>query len=293
MSQTKSPRQKIQLVVPRATARRWIQNEIKQGRALPSANTFLTASLTPALRSFLQWFEGVLELLDRIIDSPEIANDWRSSAGKFAESMNLQADRLRRIYAYREFRDECIGKLESLHRRLRYIPEALPTSTATLSSQVGEAKDVALQQVFIVHGHDEAAKESVARFLMQLEIKPVILAEEPSRGKAIIEKLEASDDVAFAVVLLTPDDVGAVKEHKDNLQPRARQNVVLELGYFMALLGRDYVCALYKGDVEIPSDYFGVVYIPFDDKGAWKPKLAQELNAAGVDVDLNKAYNLH
>jgi predicted nucleotide-binding protein len=207
--------------------------------------------------------------------------------------MNLQADRLRRIYAYREFRDECIGKLESLHRRLRYIPEALPTSTATLSSQVGEAKDVALQQVFIVHGHDEAAKESVARFLMQLEIKPVILAEEPSRGKAIIEKLEASDDVAFAVVLLTPDDVGAVKEHKDNLQPRARQNVVLELGYFMALLGRDYVCALYKGDVEIPSDYFGVVYITLDDNGAWKPKLAQELNAAGVDVDLNKAYNLH
>jgi predicted nucleotide-binding protein len=94
--------------------------------------------------------------------------------------------------------------------------------------------------------------------------------------------------VGFAVVLLTPDDVGrSVKE--EQLKPRARQNVLLELGYFISHLGRAKVCALKRGEVDIPSDFAGVVWEKMDDGNGWKLSLARELKAAGHDVDLNKA----
>ncbi len=113
--------------------------------------------------------------------------------------------------------------------------------------------------------------------------------EQPNTGKTIIEKFEHYSNVSFAIVLLTPDDIGAAKDDQSNKKQRARQNVILELGYFLGKLGRDRVCALYKSDVEIPSDYKGVLFIPMDDKGAWKMLLAKEIKQAKIDVDLNKA----
>lgn len=86
--------------------------------------------------------------------------------------------------------------------------------------------------------------------------------------------------------LLTPDDEGRAKG--GNLEPRARQNVLLELGYFIGCLGRDKVCALKRGSLEIPSDFAGVVWETMDDSGGWKQRLARELDAAGHKIDWNK-----
>ena len=143
-------------------------------------------------------------------------------------------------------------------------------------------------RVFVIHGHDEAAQETVARFLEKLEFQPIILHEQANKGRTIIEKFEDHADVPFAVVLLTPDDLGALKDEKSDLKPRARRNVILELGFFLGRLGRERVCPLVKGDVETPSDYDGVVYTKLDDAGAWKMKLVQELKAASFDVDANR-----
>jgi predicted nucleotide-binding protein len=143
--------------------------------------------------------------------------------------------------------------------------------------------------VFIVHGHDEQVKESTARFIEKLGLNAVILHEQANEGKTIIEKLEKHTDAGYAVVLFTPDDVGASAESKDSLQPRARQNVLVELGYMAAKIGRDKVCVLRKGGVEIPSDYLGVLYVDIDAAGAWRLKLAKELKVAGLKVDLNEA----
>lgn len=141
-------------------------------------------------------------------------------------------------------------------------------------------------RVFVVHGHDGEAREMVARFLSKVRLDPVILHEQANRGRTVIEKVEANSDVGFAVILLTPDDVGrSVKETQ--LEPRARQNVLLELGYFMAVLGRANVCAFKRGHVEIPSDFFGVVWTDFDEAGAWRQALARELSAAGYQIDWN------
>ena len=142
-------------------------------------------------------------------------------------------------------------------------------------------------RVFIVHGHDEGPRETVARFIETVGLEPVILHEQANRGKTIIEKLIANGNVGYAVVLLTPDDLGRGKS-EDEEKPRARQNVILELGYFLGHLGRERVIALLKDDVEIPSDYMGVVYTPFDEGGAWRQNLARELQTAGYEIDLNR-----
>jgi predicted nucleotide-binding protein len=143
------------------------------------------------------------------------------------------------------------------------------------------------RKVFIVHGHDDGTKETVARFVEAIGYQAVILHEQASKGQTVIEKIEANKDVDFAIVLLTPDDVGSAAGGE--LKPRARQNVILELGYFIAHLKRSHVVALMRDDIEVPSDFSGVIYISLDTRGAWKSLLAVEMKSAGLDIDLNKA----
>ncbi|MFA5060107.1 MAG: nucleotide-binding protein [Candidatus Omnitrophota bacterium] len=146
------------------------------------------------------------------------------------------------------------------------------------------------RKIFLVHGHDDGIKEATARFLEKLGLAPIILHEKPNQGRTIIEKISDYSDVGFAVVLLTGDDVGRINDAKcENLLPRARQNVVLELGYFLGRIGRQRVCALYQKGVEIPSDYSGVLFIPLDESGAWRVQLAKEIKATGIDLDMNSA----
>lgn len=142
------------------------------------------------------------------------------------------------------------------------------------------------RKVFVVHGHSEAAKEKMARFLSRLDFEPIILHEQASGNRTVIEKIEANSDIGFAVVLLTPDDVGGPVG--GDTKQRARQNVILELGYFVGKLGRSRVAVFKQGEVEVPSDFGGVVYIPFDGAGAWQQALGKELKEAGFDVDWNE-----
>jgi predicted nucleotide-binding protein len=171
--------------------------------------------------------------------------------------------------------------VESRVKAKEDLPRELPFSREP-------QKALGKKAVFLVHGHDEAAKESTARFVEKLGLRAIILHEQPNAGKTVIEKFEAHSNVGFAIVLLTPDDIGAPRNKSNETKPRARQNVILELGYFMGKLGRGRVCALYKEGVEIPSDYQGILYIQMDSAGAWRMALAKEIKNAGIDVDLNK-----
>jgi predicted nucleotide-binding protein len=145
-------------------------------------------------------------------------------------------------------------------------------------------------RVFLVHGHNELAIQETARFMEKFDLDVIILREQPNSGRTIIEKFIDFSDVGFSVVLLTSDDLGGAKEiPHDKQKPRARQNVILELGFFLGKLGRKRVCALYQEGIEIPSDYDGVIFIPLDKNGAWHMLLARELKSAGLSIDLNKA----
>ncbi|GAA2149934.1 hypothetical protein GCM10009760_43700 [Kitasatospora kazusensis] len=141
--------------------------------------------------------------------------------------------------------------------------------------------------IFVVHGHDELFRAQVVRLLENSTSRNVIvLDEQTSHGRTIIEKFEAhAGATAYAVVLLTGDDEGRVKGQSE-LKPRARQNVILELGYFMGAIGRAKVAVLHDADVEYPSDIHGVVYIAH--KNHWKLDLAKELRDSGIPVDFNK-----
>lgn len=182
---------------------------------------------------------------------------------------------------------QTVTMLEGLISRLEEKREDLQPDKA--SPIPGIAPLAGTRRVFVVHGHDEAAKEAVARFLSKLDLNPVILHEQPNQGRTVIEKFEGHADVDFAVVLLTPDDLGHPAGTPGEAKPRARQNVVFELGYFVGRLGRSRVCALHKGNVEILSDYDGVIYVSMDDPQGWRLLLAREIKAAGIDVDLNAA----
>ena len=162
------------------------------------------------------------------------------------------------------------------------------------SSEIGSSAEnaavVPSNRVFVVHGHDDAALQGLARFLEKLGLEAIILKEQPDQGRTIIEKFEnTADDIGFAVVLLTPDDIGASVKAETS-DARARQNVVFELGYFAAKLGRGRVCLLRKGHVEIPSDLYGVIYTDMDPADGWKAKLVGELKAAKLDFDANRFW---
>ena len=141
------------------------------------------------------------------------------------------------------------------------------------------------RKVFIVHGHDETSRETVARFLEKIGFEVVILHEQANKGRALITKFnEEAAGIGFAVVLMTPDDMGGAKGRE--AKPRARQNVIFELGFFIGKLGPGRVAAIIAGDVELPSDYEGVVYIRLD--ADWRAQLARELQAASYEIDWNK-----
>lgn len=179
--------------------------------------------------------------------------------------------------------------IDFIQEKLQEREEAEISDIEDIEYMVSDLKE-AFNKVFIVHGHEHGVKEEVARFIEKLGLEPIILHEQPNKGRTIIEKFEDYADVHFAIVLLMGDDFGKAKEDSKDLRLRARQNVILELGYFLGKLGRDKVCAVYENGVEIPSDYSGVLFVPLDKSGKWKFDVVKELKAAGFDVDVNKLY---
>ena len=178
--------------------------------------------------------------------------------------------------------------LNEIEILIHNLPISIPDKMSKLESQEKKSRDIMGNKVFIVHGHDGLAKLEMARTLEKGEFEAIILHEQASGGKTIIEKIESYTDVRFAVVLYTPCDMGRVQEVKvDEEKNRARQNVVFEHGYLIGKLGRERVCALVKGDIETPGDISGVVYITMDEAGAWKMALAKEMINAGIPVNMN------
>lgn len=180
---------------------------------------------------------------------------------------------------FKDITDNVLEECES------QIQEAVPKSEVPTPNKPEAPMDKS--KVFIVHGHDEVARLEVARFVENLGFEAIILHEQASSGNTIIEKIEKNSNVGFAIVLYTPCDVGASQKQKDQLKSRARQNVVLEHGYLMGKIGRENVCYLLKGDVEIPSDINGLAFAPMDEGGGWKLAVIKDLKKRGYDIDLD------
>jgi predicted nucleotide-binding protein len=275
--------------VSRKEADEKLTNQIVKGEELASRTLSQQDDVKRLEADLKTWVEFTTHLLGSIFNSDSFANEFAKFIGRMYHPQMTAFDRWKQ-----EQRDvlERLRRLNSIKMRLEMIPE--PASRAN-SREVEprhtgrETSASSSREIFVVHGHDEASMHAVARFLDKLDIQPVILHEKPDRGRTVIEKFEAHADVGFAVALLTQDDVGGPASAPEKLNPRARQNVIFELGYFFGKLGRARVCALYQEGVELPSDIHGVIYVPYDSAGSWKLRLAKEIKAAGFVVDLNKA----
>lgn len=187
------------------------------------------------------------------------------------------------------------GDLLAILREHGLIPPTEEAAAAEPEAEPAAPPPVVIKpaKVFLVHGRDEAAKHAVARFLKtRVGLDVVILSERPNKGRSILTKFqEESEGATFAVILMTPDDLGSLRP--ELLPPgsaapaakmRPRQNVIFEMGFFIGQFGVDRVCALVPPGVERPSDYDGIVYVPYDDAEGWQRKLVTELHAANVPV---------
>lgn len=167
--------------------------------------------------------------------------------------------------------------------------KAVLEGAATHSSGGGNGDS---RKAFVVYGHDTTAKTELEAMLRRWNIEPLILDQLPSGGMTIIEKLEQyQDDVAFGVVLATPDDEGHRAGQDAEKAFRARQNVVLELGMLLSRLGRSRVAILIRNPdtMERPSDIQGLIYVPFKDSvNETALPLAKEMNSHGIAIDLGK-----
>lgn len=176
-----------------------------------------------------------------------------------------------------------------LEQAVRSLEEEIAHPTHAWNASVASQPEKIIsnaRKAFVVHGHDDGARETIARFLEKIDFEATILHERPNKGRTIITKFrEEAADIGFAIVLMTPDDHGG--KVGEETRPRARQNVVFELGFFIGALGPERVVAMLKGDVERPSDFDGVLYISLDDSN-WRVALARELQAIGFEVDWNK-----
>lgn len=269
------------LTVTLADAESRISSQIEKGRQLLKSPINSDRELKTAEAEYSKWNSFNTELLRRIFDSPEVSEEYSAFYGSV---ILMDPSFSHKVKNYHKDVQDKINRLESIKERLSLYEK--PSKPFTTEKQKTTAVG---NKVFIVHGRDEGIKQTTARFLEKLGLKPLILHEQPNKGQTIIEKFEDYSSVAYAVVLLTPDDLGKQNPDSSALSPRARQNVVFELGFFLGKLGRERVCSLYKEGIEIPSNYGGVAYIPFDEAGAWKLSLARELKEAGLDIDLNKA----
>jgi predicted nucleotide-binding protein len=281
------------LTKSRSEARQQLIARQEAGYALIERSTHSSETLEVLQADYKKWSQYNVELISRMFttDQYKTEYDWSTYSHVISMGRTSLSDERNNLTKSIAKKVEAIS---SLAERLDLINEivGLSPDNAVITHKAPPIK--LSRNVFLVHGHDEEVKSIVARFLEHCGLVPIILHEQADRGRTIIEKFEQSADVGFAVVLITPDDVGAaVRDGIPNvadMKSRARQNVILELGYFIGRLGRGHVCALKKGDPELPSDFGGVVYTPFGADESWKVRLMRELKAAGYEIDANAVF---
>ncbi len=265
-------------------------SQIRAGRDLKLRLLHSDQDIQRFLSDVSKWRDGAAALIERSFESKECARDLLAKTnfppveslterGKLGTRVVLIGNAyllaLARSHLDPEF-DAFVDESEPGN----FLPRSTSNSTSTAATSTYSPK------VFIAHGRGDY-NQTVARLIERVGLEPIILQEEPGGGRTIIEKIETYSDVGYAVVIMSPDDVGNLSTTSE-IQQRARQNVIFELGYFVGRLGRGRVSLLYFAGVEIPSDYAGVEYISYDPAGAWRFKAAGELRHAGYDVDMNR-----
>jgi predicted nucleotide-binding protein len=273
--------------VPRDVLDQELSDRIEKGEQILEAVRMAASApaLAEARADFYNWHDYNKTLLQKRSTTAQLTDEYgRSWGGVVAMTAEEQHKELLRTIATR------LRLLRSIHGRLSLFDEVqAPREAAREASAETERTTI-----FIVHGRNDSAKLAVHGFLRDVTpLQAIILHEQANAGRTIIEKFEDhAKDAAFAVVIMTADDVGTLKTEevveRVPMKSRARQNVIFEFGFFVGAIGRNRVAILYEPEVERPSDIDGVAYIELDRGGAWKIHLARELKAAQLQVNPDK-----
>lgn len=277
MKKQKTEIQNTFLVKPREMFKKELLDRIIIGENLLGIEIKDHNELDSINNNFPDWNDYNEELIKRAFNNQnsEYYHDYsivNEGVGLFDYLRNVNTNSL--SYQIKIAKEKITNSLTILRRLVEKLPLIEQDSNI---QYIQTRKKYFHNRGFIVHGHDDIRKLEVARFIENdLELKTIILHEQPNRGKTLIEKFEDYSAVDFAVALWTADDDGKSKKKKD-LRDRARQNVIFETGFFIGKIGRENVIVLYENGVEIPSDYSGVAFIPFAEN--WKDDLRKEINA--------------
>lgn len=277
----------VELSRPLSTVRQQIVEAISAGEELLRAQPKSAIELTNFRENYLAWESRTSAILE---NSFKVSGFLTSNPKQefSATAVSLLDLKLTSTRLPPERLSEVVTDIQEKVRVLRSVDSRLdvylPVDTGK-PERSNPAKDA---PIFLVHGRDLVRREVIRRFLETVTRRTVIvLADQPNRGQDLLGKLLANaQDACFAVVLLTADDIGGLEI--DSVRPRARQNVVFELGMFIALLGRDRVSAMTDPGIETPTDFSGVAYIPLTGD-SWQLELVRELRAAGIEASLDRA----
>ncbi len=271
------------LIKPKSIFKKEIEERIQKGEEILKMNLQTIEDFKTIKSEFSAWNDYNLELLKQSFNEPynEYRKSYDNEGSWGAFGLGGPSSVAEEV---KEFIDKFNSKINNL-KKLAQKTELLKSSEPEVTTKQNVKSERNMSQIFIVHGHDDLVKVEAARFIEKLGFEPIILHEQASSGKTIIEKIEQYSNVGLGIVLYTPCDIGAKKGEETNLRNRARQNIVFEHGYLIGKIGRNNVSALVKGEVETPNDISGVVYISMERE--WKLDLAKELRNSGYNVDMN------
>jgi predicted nucleotide-binding protein len=275
------------LIKPKVEAEEKIKKQTDEGKDLLTTYGTWSFDVNDNFdKAYQNWNSFNQELLQRLFNNTVIKNEYQAVGSIPIAVLSFDESPVQDFQDKRAALGSKVNFLESLIKRLEIIPEDDSISGDRAVSRA--SSQLISDRVFIVHGSDHAAMLEVKEFISKIGLNPVVLLDKPNEGKTLIEKFEKHSDVGFAGVILTPDDETKLKGSAGPMELQPRQNVILELGYFIGRMGREKVCPLRKSGIKDPSDIHGLGYVEFDSHGGWKVKLGQELKAAGLFFDFSK-----
>lgn len=264
-------KKKFILDIPPEKADELIENQLLQGDTLLKLKISNLQQWKSAETKFKIWNSENYELLKSIFKNNKVAKDYSSSGWSisriFISDLKL-SEKTTKLYSDIK---EKLDKLSSIKLSLGIFK---------IKTKTGERDNS--KKLFFVHGTNCSTKSVILNFITQLGLEPIVLQEFIAGGKTLIDEILIRSEVKFAIVLLTPDNVGGIQPEK--LKFRANQNVILELGIFVGLLGRENICGLYTSDLELPEDYHGFEYIQIDKQNKWQEQVISELQNSGFDI---------
>jgi len=264
-------RKKFILNIPPEKADDLIEKQLVHGDTLLKLKINNIQQWKSTETKFKAWNSENYELLKSIFKNNKVAKDYSSSAwsiGRIFISDLKLSEKTAKLFCDIK---EKLDKLSSIKLSLGIFK---------IKTETGERDNS--KKLFFVHGTDCSTKSEVINFITQIGLEPIVLKEFIAGGKTLIDEILTRLEVKFAIVLLTPDNVGGVQPEK--LKFRADQNVILELGIFVGLFGRENVCGLCSSGLQLPEDYHGFEYIQIDKQNKWQKQIVKELRKAGFEI---------